>query len=81
MGDLGVEGPLRPPSDWQEPAAHMATCSSEAPVAEEILLPVFGLMETLMALLRDEDPRVVWWIERPPEMALTQGVHMVPRSR
>ena len=80
MGDLGVEGPLRLPSDWQEPAAYMATCTSEAPVAEEILLPVFGLMGTLMVLPQDEDLPIVQWIERPQEMALLQGVHVVPSS-
>ena len=49
---MGGRGPH---SDWQEPAAYMAMCTSEAPVAEEILPPVFGLIRALVALPRGQD--------------------------
>ena len=43
MGDLGGAGPLRPPSDSQEPVAYMATSTSEAPSENECDVVITGM--------------------------------------
>ena len=61
--------------EWHR-GTHSAEREGPECIADEILLSVFGLMGTLVALRQDENFHIVRWIERPQDVALTRGVCM-----